>query len=118
MYYAKVQVFSWRRPFQTKLLFFQTIESEKRTFATKTGSAKPAFLHALFVENEKQNNRKDYGTIPIKVQGHMQKFSSFRGKKMGPRKSLKIFMQVPLQLIQTKVMIKLLHQCEIISDDT
>ena len=42
-----MQFFSWRRPFQRKLLFFQTIESGKRAFATRAGSGKPAFLHGL-----------------------------------------------------------------------
>ena len=36
--------------------FFQTIESAKRTFATRAGSRK-------FLENEKQNNRKSYGAM-------------------------------------------------------
>ena len=59
----KPQFFSWQRPFQTKLLFFQTIESVKCTFAAMAGSGKPAFLHALFLENEKQSGRKNYGTM-------------------------------------------------------
>ena len=45
---------SWH-PFQTKHLFFQTIESAKHTFTAMAGLVKPAFLHALFLENEKQN---------------------------------------------------------------
>ena len=40
-----------RRPFQTKLLFFQTVESAKHAFATRAGSGNPAFLPALFLEN-------------------------------------------------------------------
>ena len=33
------------------------------------------------------------------VEGHMQKVSSFgRGKKIWPKKSLTLFLQVPLQL--------------------
>ena len=50
--YAKVQFFTWQRPFQTKLLFFQTIESAKTAFAA-TGSGKPAFLHVLFLKKQK-----------------------------------------------------------------
>ena len=61
--YAKTQFFSWQRPFQTKLLFFQTIESAKCAFAATAGSGKPAFLHALFLGNEKQNSRKNYGAM-------------------------------------------------------
>ena len=57
---CKNSVFSLGRPFQTKLLFFQTIESAKCAFATMAASRKRAFLHALFLENEKQNSRKDY----------------------------------------------------------
>ena len=44
--------FSLWHPFQTKLLFFQTIESVKCTFTARAGSGKPAFLHAFFLENE------------------------------------------------------------------
>ena len=40
--------------------FFQKIESAKRAFAAMAGSEKPAFLHALFLENEKQTNRINY----------------------------------------------------------
>ena len=58
---AKTKFFSWQHPSQTMLLFFQTIESAKRTFAARAGSGKPAFLHALFLKNEKQNSRKNYG---------------------------------------------------------
>ena len=54
--------FSWWHPLQTRLLFFQTIESAKRAFAAMAGSGKPAFLHVLFLENEKQNSSKNYGT--------------------------------------------------------
>ena len=64
-----------------KLLFFQTIESAKGAFAVRAGSGKRAFLHALFLENEKQNSSKNYRTVLSQVQGHMQKFSSFGGKK-------------------------------------
>ena len=67
----KRSFFSWRCPFQRKLLFFQTIESAKRTFAASAGSRK-------FLENEKQNSRKNYGAVfSREVQGHMQKLSSF-----------------------------------------
>ena len=83
-----MQFFSWRHPFQTKLLFFQTIESVKRAFATGAGSEKPVFLHALFLENEKQNRRKLWGNVfPLR---HMQKLSSFRGKKKKKKTGLKV----------------------------
>ena len=41
---------------EIKLLFFQTIESAKRAFAARAGSRK-------FLENEKQNSRKNYGAM-------------------------------------------------------
>ena len=95
---CKNAVFSWRCPFQRKLLFFQTIESAKREFVARAGSRK-------FLENEKQNSRKNYGAMfSCQVQGHMQKLSSFRGKKKKkkkkkrPKKSLTWFFQAPLQL--------------------
>ena len=45
------------------VVFFQTIESAKRTFAARAGSGNPAFLHALFLENEKRNCGKNYEAI-------------------------------------------------------
>ena len=88
-----MQFFSWRCPFQRKLLFFQTIESAKRAFAARPGSRK-------FLKNEKQNSRKNYGaTFSCSVQGHMQELSSFRGKtKNRPKKSLTWFLHAALQL--------------------
>ena len=73
----KRSFFSWRCPFQRKLLFFQTIESAKHAFAASAGSRK-------FLENEKQNSRKNYRAMFSRyVQGHMQKLSSFgQGKKI------------------------------------
>ena len=96
--YAKTQFFSWRRPFQTKFLFFQTIESARRAFAAMAGSGKPAFLHALFHEDEKQNSRKIlHGNVfPLNPRSHA-KFSSCRGKKNQPKK---LVVQAPLQLDQ------------------
>ena len=101
--YAKTQFFFRRRPFQTKLLFFQTMESAKRAFAAGAGSGKPALLHALFLENEKQNSRKNYGAMfSCEVQGHMQTFNSFTGNtKKRPKKSLTMFMHGHLQLFVT-----------------
>ena len=80
----------------------QAIESAKDAFAARAGSGKPALLHALFLGNEKQNSRKIMGQCfpVIKVQGHMQKFSSFRGKKKKmPKNSLTLLMKAPLQLL-------------------
>ena len=80
-------------PFQRKLLFFQTIESARHAFAARAGSRK-------FLENEKQNGRKNYGAMfTFQIQGHMQKLSSFRGKtKNRPKKSLMWFFHAALHL--------------------
>ena len=80
--HTKNAVFFLSGSFLKKLSFFQTMESAKRTFAARAGSGKPALLPALFLKNEKQNSRKNYGAmISREVQGHMQKFNSFRGNK-------------------------------------
>ena len=64
--------------FPNKVLFFQTIESAKHALAVRAGSGKPALLHALFLENEKQNSSKNYGAMfSHEIQGHMQKIKSF-----------------------------------------
>ena len=56
----KWSFFSWQCPFQGKLLFFQTIESAKRTFAARAGSRK-------FLENEKKTAEKITGQcFPVK----------------------------------------------------
>ena len=66
--------------FPNKAFVFPTIESAKHAFAARAGSGKPALLHVLFLENEKQNSRKKYGAMfSREVQGHMRKFNSFRG---------------------------------------
>ena len=49
---------------------------EKHTSPTSVagaGSGNPAFLHALFLENEKQNSRKNYEAMfSHQVQGHLE----------------------------------------------
>ena len=46
------------------------------------GSGKPAFLHALFLENEKQNSRKNYTAMfSCEIQGHRQKLAHLEAKK-------------------------------------
>ena len=59
-------------------------ESAKRAFAARAGLRK-------FLENEKQNSRKIYGTMfTFEIQGQMQKLSSFRGQtKNRPKKYLR-----------------------------
>ena len=73
--HAKTQFSSWWRPFQTELLFFQTIQSAKHAFATTAGPGKPAFLLRYFsktknktaVKITKKNWRAQWkqGTIDI-----------------------------------------------------
>ena len=86
----KRSFFSWQCSFQRKLLFFQTLESAKRAFAASAGSRK-------FLENEKQNSRKNYRAM---FSRHMQKLSSFeRGKNIRPKKSLTWLLHEALQLM-------------------
>ena len=62
--YAKTQFFFLPVSFPNKaFIFFQTIESAKCAFATRAGSGKPAFLHELFLENERQNSGKYYEAV-------------------------------------------------------
>ena len=35
----------------------------KHSFAARGGSGKPASLHVLFLENQNQNSRKNYGAV-------------------------------------------------------
>ena len=69
--------------FPKKAFVFQTIESAKCAFASRTGSGEPAFLQELFFEIKKKKKKKTAEKFTgqcfpvIKVQGH----SSFRGPK-------------------------------------
>ena len=57
--YAKTNFFFLAASFPNKAyMFFQTIESAKRAFATMAGLGKPAFLHVLFLENENKTAEK------------------------------------------------------------
>ena len=62
---------------------------------------KTAFLHTLFVENERETSKLKWGAMFFyKVEGHMPKLSSFgRGKKFRPKKSLTSLLHAALQLI-------------------
>ena len=68
------------------LLFGKT----KAFFRKDTGRKKTAFLHTLFVENERETSILKQGSMSFyEVEGHLQKLSSFgRGKKIRPKKSL------------------------------
>ena len=60
---------------------------------------KTAFLHTLFVENERETSKLKWGAMFFsKVEGHMPKLSSFgRGKKFRPKKSLTSLLHAALQ---------------------
>ena len=60
---------------------------------------KTAFLHTLFVENERETSKLKWGAMFFyKVEGHMPKLSSFgRGKKFRSKKSLTSLLHAALQ---------------------
>ena len=63
-------------------LFFQTVESAKLAFATMAGSGNLHFACVISRNRENKTAEKIAGHMFFGyVQGHMQKFSSFRGKK-------------------------------------
>ena len=78
------------------LLFGKT----KAFFGKDTARKKTAFLHTLFVENERETSKLKWGAMFFyKVEGHMPKLSSFgRGKKFRPKKSLTSLLHAALQL--------------------
>ena len=55
----------------------------------------------LFVESERETSKLKYGGMFVyDVEGHMQKLSSFgQGKKIQLKKSLALFMHLPLQFL-------------------
>ena len=59
---------------------------------------KTAFLHTLFVENERETSKPKRGVcFSMKWKATCKKLSSFgRGKKIRPKKSLSLFWQAPL----------------------
>ena len=82
------------------LLFGKT----KAFFGKGTARKKTAFLHTLFVENERETSKLKWGAMFFyKVEGHMPKLSSFgRGKKFRPKKSLTSLLHAALQLLPRK----------------
>ena len=78
------------------LLFGKT----KAFFGKDTARKRTAFLHTLFVENERETSKLKWGAMFFyKVEGHMPKLSSFgRGKKFRPKKSLTSLLHAALQL--------------------
>ena len=87
----------WQMRASLILLFGKT----KAFFGKDTARKKTAFLHTLFVENERETSKLKWGVMFFyKVEGHMPKLSSFgRGKKFRPKKSLTSLLHAALQLI-------------------
>ena len=88
----------WRQMRASLILLFG---KTKAFFGKDTARKKTAFLHTLFVENERETSRLKWGAMFFyKVEGHMPKLSSFgRGKKFRPKKSLTSLLHAALQLI-------------------
>ena len=75
----------WRQMRASLILLFG---KTKAFFGKDTARKKTAFLHTLFVENERETSRLKWGAMFFyKVEGHMPNLSSFgRGKKFRPKK--------------------------------
>ena len=84
--YAKIQFFLVEAfPNQ----FFQTIESAKHAFAAMAGLGKPAFLHVLLLENEKQNsNEVTWQCFPFKSKVTCKNVAHLEGKKISLKSHL------------------------------
>ena len=100
---CKMHFFSWWCPFQTKLLFFQTIESVKYAFASGAGLEKPALLHALFSKtNNKTTEKNIVQWFPIKPNITCKNLTHFKPQplpiKEQLKKSLTMFIHAHLQL--------------------
>ena len=87
----------WRQMRASLILLFG---KTKAFFGKDTARKKTAFLHTLFVENERETSKLKWGAMFFyKVEGHMPKLSSFgRGKKFRPKKSLTSLLHAALQL--------------------
>ena len=88
----------WRQMRASLILLFG---KTKAFFGKDTARKKTAFLHTLFVENERETSKLKWGAMFFyKVEGHMPKLSSFgRGKKFRPKKSLTSLLHAALQLM-------------------
>ena len=86
----------WRQMRASLILLFG---KTKGFFGKDTARKKTAFLHTLFVENERETSKLKWGvTFFYKVEGHMPKLSSLgRGKKFRPKKSLTSLLHTALQ---------------------
>ena len=97
---AKMQVCFLAASFPNKAFVFSNNGISKVAFAARAGSGKPALLHALFLENKKQNRRKNYRAVfSCEVQGHMQNSTHLEATKRGPKKSFTMFMHAHRQMI-------------------
>ena len=87
----------WRQMRASLILLFG---KTKAFFGKDTARKKTAFLHTLFVENERETSKLKWGAMFFyKVEGHMPKLSSFgREKKFRPKKSLTSLLHAALQL--------------------
>ena len=90
----------WRQMRASLILLFG---KTKAFFGKDTARKKTAFLHTLFVENERETSKLKWGAMFFyKVEGHMPKLSSFgRGKKFRPKKSLTSLLHAALQSVPT-----------------
>ena len=81
------------------LRWFYCLEKQKLSLERTPPGKKTAFLHTLFVENERETSKLKWGAMFFyKVEGHMPKLSSFgRGKKFRPKKSLTSLLHAALQ---------------------
>ena len=88
----------WRQMRASLILLFG---KTKAFFGKDTARKKTAFLHTLFVENERETSKLKWGAMFFyKVEGHMPKLSSFgRGKKFRPKKSLTSLLHAALQFM-------------------
>ena len=86
----------WRQMRASLILLFG---KTKAFFGKDTAREKTAFLHTLFVENERETSKLKWGAMFFyKVEGHMPKLSSFgRGKKFRPKKPLTSLLHAALQ---------------------
>ena len=87
----------WRQMRTSLILLFG---KTKAFFGKDTARKTTAFLHMLFVENERETSKlKQGGMFFYEVEGHMLKLSSFgQGKTIRPKNSLTSFLHAALQL--------------------
>ena len=92
----------WRQMRASLILLFG---KTKAFFGKDTARKKTAFLHTLFVENERETSKLKWGVMFFyKVEGHMPKLNSFgRGKQFRPKKSLTSLLHAALQIFRRNI---------------